>query len=249
MLPKTLHITEGFDFLGFHIRQYKVSNTKTGYKLLIKPNRKIIKETKSKIRLAFLKYSSTHIGVLIKEVNPIIRGTANYLNKVVSSKAFRNLDNYLFTRQVRYVERRHPKKPHKWKRDKYWGRLNLTRQSEWDFGDKTNGAYMLKFSWTNIKRHAMVIKNHSPDDPSLREYWQDRSKTNSKSESERFNSTKQKVAKRQDYKCTECGESLFNGEPIEMHHIVPRSKGGKDEPRNLNWVHQYCHDKVHHRMS
>lgn len=246
---KTLHITEGFDFLGFHIRHYRVSNTKTGFKLLIKPSRKTIKNIKSKIRLAFLKHKSTHIGVLINEVNPIIRGTANYLNKVVSSHAFKKLDSYLFTRQVRYAKYRHPQKPTSWTRDKYWGRLNLTRKSKWDFGDKSNGTCMLKFSWTNIKRHSMVIKNYSPDDPSLKDYWQKRTKTNSKNESERFNITKRRVAERQNYECKECGESLFNGEPVELHHIVPKCKGGKDELKNLIWVHQYCHDKVHHRMS
>jgi RNA-directed DNA polymerase len=35
---KISHLTEGFDFLGFNIRHYKDQTTKTGWKLLIKPN-------------------------------------------------------------------------------------------------------------------------------------------------------------------------------------------------------------------
>ena len=39
-----VHITEGFDFLGFNVRHYKTNNTKTGYKLLIKPSKKFLKK-------------------------------------------------------------------------------------------------------------------------------------------------------------------------------------------------------------
>jgi RNA-directed DNA polymerase len=244
---KIIHISEGFNFLGFNIRHYKVNNTKTGWKLLIKPSNKFVKEAKSKIRKIFLKHHGQPVGFLIAKINPIIRGIAEYCRKVVSSKIFSNLDDYLFTRQKRYVNRTHPNKPRSWKKRKYWGKMNLSRDSKWDFGDKKFGAYMLKFSWFNIERHAMVIRNSSPDNPDLKGYWEKRWKTKAKSEATRHNKTKEKVANRQGYKCTVCGESLFNDEPIDIHHIIPRSKGGKDEIRNLIWVHQYCHHKIHHQ--
>ncbi|WP_373545765.1 group II intron reverse transcriptase/maturase [Chamaesiphon sp.] len=244
---KIVHISKGFDFLGFNIRQYKVNNTKTGWKLLIKPSNKFVKEAKSKIRKTFLKYHGQSVGLLIAEINPIIRGIAEYCRKVVASKIFSSLDNYLFTRQKRYVNRTHPNKPYKWKKRKYWGRMNLSRESKWDFGDKKVGAYMLKFSWYEIERHAMVTKTASPDDSNLKGYWEKRWETKAYSEATRYNKTKEKVANRQGYKCTVCGESLFNEEPIDLHHIIPRIKGGKDESRNLVWVHQYCHHKIHHQ--
>ena len=34
-----------------------------------------------------------------------------------------------------------------------------------------SGAYMHKFSWTNIVRHPIVMGTASPDDPALAEYW------------------------------------------------------------------------------
>jgi RNA-directed DNA polymerase len=244
---KIVHISEGFDFLGFNIRQYKVNNTKTGWKLLIKPSNKFVKEVKSKIRKTFFKYHGQTVGLLIAKINPIIRGIAEYCRKVVSAKIFSNLDSYLFTRQTRYAHRTHPNKPFYWKKGKYWGRLNLSRDSKWDFGDKKIGAYMLKFSWFNIERHVMVTKTASPDDPELKDYWEKRWRTKAKSEATRYNKTKETVANRQGYKCTVCGESLFNDEPIDLHHIIPKSQGGKDEIRNLIWVHQYCHHKIHHQ--
>ena len=135
----------------------------------------------------------------------------------------------------------------RWKSRRYWGRLNLSRMDNWVFGDKACGAYMLKFSWFKIERHAMVTKTSSPDDPNLRDYWEIRRKTRSIDEASKLNATKEKVAKLQGYKCLVCGESLFNDEPIELHHIVPRSLGGKDEIKNLIWLHKYCHNKVHHQ--
>lgn len=245
---KIVHITEGFDFLGFNIRHYKTNDTKTGYKLLIKPSKKFLKKTRSDIREIFLNHKGKSIGVLIGKINPVIRGKANYLNKVVSAKIFHQLDHYLFKRQARYVNHTHPKQSKKWKKDKYWGRLNFQRPNDkWVFGDKINGYHMLKFSWTKIDRHTLVRQKSSPDDPSLAEYWHKRIQKGHKLESKKMSKKKEYVAFKQDYRCPVCGQSIFNDEPLHLHHIVPRCKGGKDDSRNLVWVHLFCHHKTHYQ--
>ena len=103
------------------------------------------------------------------------------------------------------------------------------------------------FSWTKIKRHSLVTKNSSPDDPSLREYWEKRNAKMNKSEAEKLNRKKEAIARKQDYKCPVCGQSLFNKEPVHMHHIIPKCNGGKDTKENLVCVHLYCHHKIHHQ--
>ena len=246
---KIIHITEGFDFLGFNIRQYKVNNTKTGYKLLIKPSNKFLQKTRNDIREIFLNHHGKSVETLIGKINPVIRGKANYLNKVVSSLAFQKLDDYLFKRQVRFVKRTHPNQNKKWTQDKYWGRLNLQRKTNWVFGSKQSGSYMLKFSWTKIERHILVKQRSSPDDPSLIEYWEKRNKKSQKSEAAKWNAKQEQVAYKQSYKCPVCKQSLFNGEELHLHHITPRSEGGKDTPNNLVWVHLFCHHKVHHQKT
>ncbi len=246
---KIVHLTQGFDFLGFNIRHYPVSNTKTGYKLLIKPSKQFLQQTRNDIKNVFLEHKGKHVGLLIAAINPIIRGKANYLKTVVSSKAFSKLDDHLFRRQVRFVNRTHPQKSKAWKKQKYWGRLNFHRPNDkWVFGDKPSGAYMLKFRWFNIKRHPLVQHKSSPDDPKLREYWEKRQRIRDKSTAEKLSRIQQNVAKKQDYKCPICGESLFNGEPLHLHHIIPRCHGGKSETKNLVWLHQYCHQKVHYQQ-
>ena len=241
------HITEGFDFLGFNIRQYKVNNTKTGYKLLIKPSKEYLQKTRNDIRKIFLNHNGKSVGKLIGKINPVIRGKANYLRTHVSSKAFSVLDNYLFRRQVRYVNRTHPNRKKKWKKDKYWGRLNLRSNDKWVFGDKQTGNYMLRFSWTKIERHTLVKQRSSPDDPSLIEYWEKRRKKGQKSEATKWNAKQEQVAYKQGYNCPICKQSLFNDEELHLHHITPRSDGGKDTLNNLVWVHLFCHHKVHHQ--
>ncbi|WP_041619110.1 HNH endonuclease [Stanieria cyanosphaera] len=106
---------------------------------------------------------------------------------------------------------------------------------------------MLRFSWFKIDRHTLVVKRSSPDDPELKEYWENRNKKRNLSEAEKLNKIQQKVAKKQEYICSICGESIFDDEPLHLHHIIPRCKGGKDEAKNLVWLHQYCHHKVHYQ--
>jgi hypothetical protein len=38
------------------------------------------------------------------------------------------------------------------------------------FGDRASGACRVRFAWTNIVRHRMVMGGSSPDDPSLAQY-------------------------------------------------------------------------------
>jgi RNA-directed DNA polymerase len=81
---KVTYIENGFDFLGFNIRQYKIKDNKT--KLLIKPSKDGIKKAKATIKSIFSHNRGRAVGGLIRELNPIIRGVGYYWNKAVSSK-------------------------------------------------------------------------------------------------------------------------------------------------------------------
>ncbi|MEG4206280.1 HNH endonuclease signature motif containing protein [Microcoleus sp. Pol7_A1] len=51
-----------------------------------------------------------------------------------------------------------------------------------------------------------------------------------------------KLLKWQKGKCPHC-ELIFRNEDVtEVDHIVPRAIGGKDEYKNLQLLHRYCHD-------
>lgn len=238
---KIVHLKEGFDFLGFNIRHYPVTNTATGWKLLIKPSSKSMKKIREKIKTEWLKLRGSDVIKVIARINPIIRGWSNYYRIGVSSEAFASLDSWMYAREVRYAKRTHPNQLGWWRTNRYWGRLNLDRKDRWVFGDKQTGQYLNKFAWTKIKRHPLIKGRSSPDDPNLREYWKDRNKAKAKDHSPSY----QKIAKKQGYVCPACGESLFNDEELHIHHITPLKEGGSSKYTNLQLVHLYCHQQIH----
>ena len=238
---RIIQLCEGFDFLGFNIRHYAVSNTATGWKLLIKPSKKSVQSIRDTLRQEWLNLKGQEVKAIIAKLNPIIRGWCNYYRIGVSSETFNNLDSWMFRREVRYVNRMHPRKSKKWRKKRYWGRLNLDREDNWVFGDKHSGSHLVKFNWHNIVRHTLVKGKSSIDDPTLKEYWKKREEAKAK---ELLPST-QKIAKKQGFNCEICGCSLFNGEEIHKHHIVPRHQGGKDTYSNLRLVHLFCHQQIH----
>jgi len=97
---------------------------------------------------------------------------------------------------------------------------------------------------TPIVRHIKVKGDASPDDPSLKEYWDSRQQKFGKT---RFDqgSKPYKIAENQKWRCPLCGEPLFNGEETDIHHIVPVVEGGTDEMENLQHLHTACHKQVH----
>ena len=62
----------------------------------------------------------------------------------------------------------------RWIVDRYFGKFNKFRNDRWVFGDRDSGAYLVKFSWTDIVRHILVKGGASPDDPALADYWAER---------------------------------------------------------------------------
>jgi RNA-directed DNA polymerase len=166
------NLDEGFDFLGFSVRQYKVSDSKSGYRLLIRPSQDSVLAIKRKLKQAFRERRGFRVDAVIGTVNPIIRGWANYFRIGVSSETFGRLDSYLFALQQRWVNWQHPNKSWGWKRRRYWG--NYRRGNKWVFGKPD--FYMLRFSWFPIKRHTLVKRHAAWDDPELVEYWAARQK-------------------------------------------------------------------------
>lgn len=43
-------------------------------------------------------------------------------------------------------------------------------------------------------------------------------------------------------KCTYCHSYLASGDKMEIDHIIPKAKGGKNTLDNLQLLHGHCHD-------
>jgi RNA-directed DNA polymerase len=239
---RIVHLTEGFDFLGFNIRHYPAPQTsRTGWKLLIKPSKESVQDVQRKLKDQWDKAQGTNIQAVLAKLNPIIRGWANYFRTAVAKEIFSSLDRWMFYKADRYTRRSHPKKSKDWRHRTYWGRFQLDRLDPWVFGNKQTGSHLLKFSWFPIERHVLVKGRASPDDPCLKDYWMKRQAAEAKD----LTFSKQKLAKRQKGRCPECGESLFNDEELQVHHLLTRSQGGKSSYSNLALVHLLCHQHIH----
>jgi RNA-directed DNA polymerase len=69
---RIVHLSEGFDFLGFTLRQFH------GSKLIIKPNKKAIKRIRKRLTDEMRNLRGSNVVAVIAKLNPIIRGWAAY---------------------------------------------------------------------------------------------------------------------------------------------------------------------------
>ena len=233
------HLTEGFNFLGFHIRHYRNRNSRTGYKLLIKPTEDAIQSLKHRVKKEWKALVGYPVETVIARLTPIYRGWANYYRHAVSKDAFKALDHHAFRHEWQWGRRTHPTKPAKWRKATYFRTIG---RDQWVFGK--GKAYMPKLSHLPITRHILVRHDASPDDGALREYWE----WKSKKRLELLQTQRQRtLAKRQKGKCPYCKDTLDNGEELHVHHRTPKSQGGTDDMQTLALTHLYCHQQQHRK--
>jgi len=90
-----VHLTEGFAFLAFNIRHYPAPKTaRSGYKLLIKPSKESVSNFKDRVRLEWMNLKGHNVMEILKRLNPIVRGWANYFRIGVSKHTFETLDRF-----------------------------------------------------------------------------------------------------------------------------------------------------------
>ena len=238
------HLTEGFNFLGFHVRHYPVSKTRTGFKLLIKPSKESVAAFKHRMKREWLALAGHNVDAVLNRLRSVMQGWANYFRTQVSKETFRSLDDWMFYREARWCRRSHPTKSWKWITRTYFGRHRVGRQHKWVFGNPKTGNHLPRLSWTPIKRHIMVRYDASPDDPDLRSYWKRREAR----KAELLPTWREReLARRQRGHCPICHDSLHDDEELHVHHVIPKSQGGADAISNLSLVHLYCHQQVHKR--
>jgi len=239
---RIVHLREGVDFLGFHIRHYPAPQTsRTGYRLRITPSKPAVQAVRRQLRALWRQSIGSEVSVVLQRLNPLIRGWATYFRRTGASETFAKLDYWMFQRALHYVTRTHPHKSWAWRKARYWGKWNPKRQDTWVFGDKHTGTYLLKFAWFGFLPHILVKGTASPDDPALRQYWEQRERR----QAQLLPPSLGKLAVAQQGRCLVCGASLFNDEALHIHHRQPRSQGGGSSYHNLALVHLYCHQQIH----
>jgi RNA-directed DNA polymerase len=165
---KIVHLSEGFDFLGFSIRRYPNG------KLLTKPSKDALRQIRKRLSAEMRALRGANADAVIARLNPIITGWAAYYRIGVSKRAYNALDAHLWKLAWKWARFSHPNKLKRWVMTRYFGMFNPARQDKWVFGSRETGFYLRKFAWTKIVRHTMVAGRASPDDPALAGYWDQR---------------------------------------------------------------------------
>jgi RNA-directed DNA polymerase len=158
---RVTHIDEGFDFLGWNFRKY------SGV-LLIKPSKKNVQAFYGKVRGIVKRHAMAKQAELIKLLNPVLRGWAQYHHPVVAKETFSKLDSLLWWRLTRWARRRHSKKSPRWVAAKYWptvdGRAEFATRVRSEEGEP-QWVRLYRLADTEIDRHRKVMGATTPSIP------------------------------------------------------------------------------------
>jgi RNA-directed DNA polymerase len=165
------HINDGFDFLGVNIRKYNG-------KLLITPAKSSIKSFLTKVRETIKSNPTTKTENLICQLNPIIRGWANYHRHVCAKRTFNKASARIFHTLWQWAKRRHPTKAYLWVKKKYF---RTQGERNWIFYarvkdkvGKTHNLDLIEISRISIKRHVKIRAEATPYDPKYDDYFKKR---------------------------------------------------------------------------
>ena len=159
-----------------HIQQFPVGKTHSakrhdgvllGFKTIITPSASAVKRHQQALKEVIERHQALPQAVLIKHLNPLIRGWASYSASVCAKRCYTQMDTYLFQRLWHWSKRRHPNKSGTWRARTYWH----PEKGGWRFATKTGSLHLHRM--TPIKRHVKVQGRKSPFDGDW-VYWTQR---------------------------------------------------------------------------
>jgi RNA-directed DNA polymerase len=139
---RVVHIDEGFDFLGFRIQrhQQKGSTRRLAYSY---PSKKSMTRIRRKVKAVTKRITQQPVDQLYRQLNRMVRGWAQYFRHGASSKAYHDLQHYMWWRVWEWLKNKHPRTPKRRIIDRYY-------QGWWP---EYNGVELYKPSTMTIKRY------------------------------------------------------------------------------------------------
>jgi RNA-directed DNA polymerase len=103
---RVVHMSDGFGFLGFHIqwRRKRGTNRWHVYTFIAK---RPIRSLKAKIRTLTHRRSQQDLGSVLRRLNQVMHGWANYFRHAIASSVFQMLDNFAWWRVIHMLVYRH----------------------------------------------------------------------------------------------------------------------------------------------
>jgi len=169
--PESRTSRGGFDFLGFNVRKYNG-------KLLIKPAKGSVKAFLAEIRALIKARATVKTEELIRQLNPKIRGWANYYRHVVSQRTFDYVDYQVSQALWAWIRRRHPNKSVAWRQKRYF---RSQGNRHWVFSASIRNPQgeatpldLFRAASIPITRHVKIRAEATPYDPAFADYFASR---------------------------------------------------------------------------
>ncbi|WBB52379.1 group II intron reverse transcriptase/maturase [Verrucosispora sp. WMMD573] len=121
---QVVHMSDGFDFLGFHSQWRRKRGTNKWYVYTFIAKRPI-RSLKTKIRALTRRTSQQDLGYVLTRINQVMHGWANYFRHAVAKHTFNMLDTFTFWRVVSMITTRR-----RW-RWKEFRRRHITPEGHW----------------------------------------------------------------------------------------------------------------------
>jgi len=235
---RVTHATEGFDFLGYHIRREEPKNNRPW--LRVTPTRKSEQRLRDKIKRMTRRAAGWEpVPEKIKAINRVLRGWGNYYKQVSSSKAREELDWYVSQRMLKWLCARHKGAGKRAILRRY--HIRQGNRKNWGCEDGQEKVYL--FMLRDIQHG--VYRRKKPQNPYLQgdtpinlevdnphiETWDG---TTSQRQAE-WLEARNNALKRDDFRCTHCGSTA----ELEVHHKKP---SGGNRLENLQTLCQICHE-------
>ena len=156
------NIHDGFDFLGWNFRKFKG-------KLIIKPSHKSMSKVTRKISGVIKDNHASKQEVLIRKLNEVMVGWANYHHSTCAKRCFNTIDHRTWEMLWRWAKRRHPNKGKHWIVEKYW---RTHKGRKWTFMSDRNILFLMMDMPIVRKGQMALDKNPFLD----REYFENRAR-------------------------------------------------------------------------
>jgi RNA-directed DNA polymerase len=249
------HIEDGFDFLGFRIFRCNTPSDGRKVGVFMRPTEKGLKRVQAKIK-TMTTSSTTNDDYTnkIQAVNAVVRGWATYYRAVNPTETFHKLDNYIWLRLRKWLEKKYRIGPKEVRR-RFMPHQPGPKGGRDEFAAQdVEGKWVWRYRATQTKLiyHRPTIKRHWPHPylekvkvepyllPTLKEMWQ-----GNKAAPE-YEANRREVLKRANGKCERCGQATKLA--VHHRHRVQWRKTPKHadhRPETMEALCQSCHEKEH----
>src|SRR3990172_6614553 len=241
------HVTDGFDFLGFHI-QWKLPKENKPW-LRVTPSQKSVQRLRHTIKgMTDRRNVNSTPEQKLKAVNRVLRGWINYYRHVSFKYTASKLDWWTTDRFYRWLKKKQDVRARRIMKQ-YYIQETTRGHNRKNLGFKdSQGRMLYLFQMADIPHSKYRPKTrpnpylgsepipHTDVETPFPEHWDGTMSI----ENQLWDEARKQSLERDNYNCVQCGSQ----EHVEVHHIQARKDGGSHELSNLITLCEACHMKT-----